>query len=68
MLAHYPAPNRPTEAIKAIAHKDGRVGEEGRKKIDSTPGETREQTGKIGEGDGGPKYYENHVCIFQNTT
>ena len=55
MLAHYPAPNRPTEATKAIAHKDGRVGEDGRGKIDSTPGETREQTGKIGEGDGGPK-------------
>ena len=32
VLAHYPAPNRPTEATKAIAHKDGRVGEKGRKK------------------------------------
>lgn len=68
MLAHYPAPNRPTEATKAIAHKDERVGEKGREKLDSTSSKTREQTGKIGEGDGGPQYYEKHVYIFQNTT
>lgn len=67
MLAHYPAPNRPTEATKAIAHKDGRVGEEGRKNR-FYAGWNKGADWKIGEGDGGPKYHENHVCIFQNTT